>query len=82
MVLICTTIKTYEEWRYSSAIFNLDVRWRRMVSFTLWLLYSKGSSTQYPLHRRLDGPQSWSGPFGMEKNLLLLPEMELWPSRL
>jgi hypothetical protein len=29
-----------------------------------------------PIYRRLNGPQSWSGRYGEEKNLLSLPEIE------
>ena len=35
---------------------------------------------QYLLNRRLGGPQTWCGHFGKEKNLLLLPGVELWIS--
>jgi len=34
------------------------IRWRWVVSFTLWPLYSQGKSPQYLLDRRLGGPQS------------------------
>jgi hypothetical protein len=27
-------IKTYGEWRYSSIILDLGIKWRRLVSFT------------------------------------------------
>jgi hypothetical protein len=37
-----------------------------------WTLYLRGKSPQYPLERRLDGPQSQSGCCGEEKNLLPL----------
>jgi hypothetical protein len=39
-----------------------------------------GKNPQYPLYRRLDGPQSWPGRCGEKRNLLPLPGMELWPS--
>jgi hypothetical protein len=42
-------------------------RWRWMVSFTPRLLYPQGKSTQYPLDRRLDEPQSRPGRGGEEK---------------
>jgi hypothetical protein len=32
-----------------------------------------GKNPQYPLNRRLDGPQKCSGQFGEKRNLLLLP---------
>jgi hypothetical protein len=34
------------------------------------------------LDRRQGGPNSWSQRFGVEKNLLLLPGIEPWPSSL
>jgi hypothetical protein len=37
-----------------------------VVNFTPWLLYTWETS-QYPVNRRQDGPQSWSGAFGEEK---------------
>jgi len=33
---------------------------------------------QYPLYRKLTGPQIQSGHFGEEENLLLLLGLELW----
>jgi hypothetical protein len=33
---------------------------------------------QYPLYRKLSGPQSQSGRFGEEKNLLIVPGFESW----
>jgi hypothetical protein len=57
------------EWRYSSPILNHSARWRWVVSFTPWPLYSPGKSPRYPLDRRLGGPCSWSGLYGEENNL-------------
>jgi len=37
-----------------------------MVSFMPWLLYPWGKSPQYPLDRRLGGPQGQSGCGGKE----------------
>jgi hypothetical protein len=37
--------------------FFLSIRWRQVVNFTPWLLYPRGNSSQYPLARRLGGPQ-------------------------
>jgi hypothetical protein len=51
-----------EEWRYSSAILDLDSRWRWVVSLTHRPLYPQGNSTWYPSDRRLDGLQSRSEP--------------------
>jgi hypothetical protein len=42
-------------------ILDLRTRWRWFVSFTPPLLYPQGKSPWYPLHGRLDGPQSQSG---------------------
>jgi len=39
-------------------------------------LYPQGMSPWYPLHRKLDGPQSWSGGTGDEKNVQPLPGLE------
>jgi hypothetical protein len=33
-------MKTNGEWGYSAVILGLGTRWRRLVSFTPWLLYS------------------------------------------
>jgi hypothetical protein len=42
-------------------ILDLGSRWRWVVSFTPRPLYSQGKSSRYPLDRKLNGPQSWSG---------------------
>jgi hypothetical protein len=57
------------EWRYSSTITVLGIRWRWIVSFTPLPLYPWRKSPRYPLYRRLVGLQSWSGRCGEEKNL-------------
>jgi hypothetical protein len=44
-------------------ILDLSTRWRWVVSFM-----PQGKSPQYPLDRRLGGPQSCSGRGGEEKN--------------
>jgi hypothetical protein len=49
-------------------ILDLGTRWRWVVSFMPWLLYSQGKCPWYPLDRRLGGPQSHSGHSGREKN--------------
>jgi hypothetical protein len=59
------------EWKYSSTILDLGTRCRWVFSFTLRLLYPRGSRPRYPLARRLGGPQSRSGRRGEEKNLAL-----------
>jgi hypothetical protein len=53
-------MKTYGEWRCSSTILILGIRSRWVVSFTLRWFYSWEKSPQYPLHMRLDVPQSRS----------------------
>jgi hypothetical protein len=60
------------DWRYSSIFLDLGTRWRWMVSLTSLLFYPQGKSQQYPLGRRLGGPQNLSGLCGEEKNLALL----------
>jgi hypothetical protein len=47
-----------------------------VVSFTTWQLYPRRKNPQYPLDRRLGGPQSRSGRRG-EKKILTLPGLEL-----
>jgi hypothetical protein len=39
-----------------------------------------GKDPRYPSDRRLGEPHSLSGPYGEEKNLLTLPEIEPRPS--
>jgi hypothetical protein len=41
--------------------------------------FTPGKHPQYPLNRTLGVPQSWSGHFGEEKNLLPLLGSEPWP---
>jgi hypothetical protein len=64
------TMETYREWRYSSNIFDLSIRWTWMVSFMPRPLYSWGKSLQYPLNSRLSRPQSQSEHCEEEKTLL------------
>jgi hypothetical protein len=45
-------------WRYSSTIFDLGTRWKWQVSSTSRPLYPLGDSPQYPLDRKLGGPQN------------------------
>jgi hypothetical protein len=42
-------------------------------------LYPRGYRSRYPLDRRLGGPQSRSGLYGVKKNLLLLGELRPSP---
>lgn len=46
---------------------NLGTRWKRVVSFTPWLLYPREKNCGYPSNRRLDGPQSRYGGNGKEE---------------
>jgi len=41
-------------------ILNLGARWRWVFSFTPRPFHPRGKNRQYPLDRRLDGPQSRS----------------------
>jgi hypothetical protein len=49
-------------------ILDLGIRWTWVVSFTPRPFYPQGKSPEYPLDRRLGGPQSRSGHGGEEKN--------------
>jgi hypothetical protein len=52
-------MKTLAKWRYSSThSFDLDTRWKWVVSFTPRPLQPQGKSPWYPLDRKLGGPQS------------------------
>jgi hypothetical protein len=55
------------ETRYSSTILDLGTKWRRVISFTPWLIYPQGNRYGYPLDKRLGGTHSQSGPCGEEK---------------
>jgi hypothetical protein len=59
-------------------LLDLGTSWRWVVSFTLRLLYPREKSPWYPLDRRLDGLQSWSGWHGAEKILSKFISMK-WP---
>jgi len=48
-----------------------------VVNYMLQLLYPR-EEPQYPLARRLVGPQIYSGHFGEQENLLLLLGLEPW----
>jgi hypothetical protein len=62
-------MKACGEWMYSSHFLDLVTSWRWVVSFTPLPLYLRRKSPQYPLNRRLGGPQSRSGQCGEEKIL-------------
>jgi hypothetical protein len=61
---------------YTSTILNLYNIWRGVISFTPRSLYSRGNRTQYPLWRRLGGPQRQSELYGEDKVLLPLLGIE------
>jgi hypothetical protein len=63
------------EWTYSFSILDFSIKWRLVVSFRPQALYIPGKEPLV-LDRRLCGPQSQSGPYGEEKNLLLLPRVK------
>jgi hypothetical protein len=65
-----------EEWRCNSTILDLGSRRRCVVSFMPRPLYPR-----YPLDRRLDGPQNWSGRREKEK-IFAMPGIEPGPSSL
>lgn len=70
-------MKAHGDSRNSSTILNPGTGWRRMASPTHLPLYHWGQSPWYQLDRRLGGPQSQSGLYGENKNLLLLSELNL-----
>jgi len=57
---------------------NLTTRWEWMTGFTVWLLSLCRKLPRYLLNRRLGGPQSWTGHFWEERNLLPLLGIELF----
>jgi hypothetical protein len=60
-------MKTYGgEWRYSSAILDLGIRWRWSASRPC-LFTPRKKPPRHPLDRRLGGPQSRSGHCGIDK---------------
>jgi hypothetical protein len=59
------------KWSDTSTVLGVCIRWRLMASFTLQPLYN-----QYILDKRLGAPQSRSGRFREEKDLLPLAEIE------
>jgi hypothetical protein len=54
------------EWMYSSTILDLGIRWRWMVSYT-HSTSRPGRVLLYSLDKRLGGPQSQYGCYGIEK---------------
>jgi hypothetical protein len=55
-------------WRNGGIAPRIGNKWRRVVSFTPWLLYPHGKCPWYPLDRRLGGLQNRSGCGGEEKS--------------
>jgi hypothetical protein len=77
--LSTTSWRCMGDWRYSSAILDLSIRWKWMINFTPLPLYPPGKSSRYPSDRRLFRLQSRSGRCGVGKIFLLL-ELEPWAS--
>jgi hypothetical protein len=75
--LSTTPLTCMGERRYSSTLLDLGTTRRQVVSFTSLPLYPWGSNPQYPLHRRLGGPQSQSGHCGVKINLSALLGIKL-----
>jgi hypothetical protein len=53
-------MKTYMEGSHSSTLLDLSTSWRWIISFT------PEENTPDPLHRRLNGSQSWCGHCGVQ----------------
>jgi hypothetical protein len=62
------------EWRYSSTILDLGIRWSCQLHTLAALPLRK--EPRYPLEARLGGPQSRSERYGVEKYHLPLTEVE------
>jgi hypothetical protein len=62
--------------RMTPRTLEFGTRWRTVVSFTLWPLYSHGKRPWYPLERRLVGHQNWPGRGDEEKISQPLPGLE------
>jgi hypothetical protein len=59
-------------------ICNVVIRWRSVVRFVSWPLYSQRKSPLHQLNRRLGGSQNQYACFIEEKNLLPLPGNKTW----
>jgi hypothetical protein len=66
---VCAMKAYWESRGMTPHIFKLGTRWRRVVNITPWSLNPE-KLPQYQLNRRLVGPNSRSGRFGEDKNLL------------
>jgi hypothetical protein len=60
-------------------IYNLEIRWRGVVSFTPRSLYSLGKQRMFPLDIRLDPFLNRSGYIGENRKLLPLLGIETRP---
>jgi hypothetical protein len=56
--LLSTMPWRQREWRYSSTILDLGIRWRWAVRFMPLLLYPQGKSLLYPVDRGWVGPRA------------------------
>lgn len=63
-----------------STILELGINWKRVIIFKSWPLYHRGKILRYLLDGSMGGPMSRSVLCGIEKNVLLLPEIEPWMS--
>lgn len=58
IILLYINSATLEDGDVAICILNIDTNWRRVISFTLELLYSWKNSVRYPLDmRELGGSQ-------------------------
>jgi hypothetical protein len=64
------------EWRYSFTILNFGSRLDEGGQLHAPVALPRDNSPWYPLDRGLGGPQSRSGRYGEDTNLLLLPEID------
>lgn len=64
-----TPLRCVGDWRYSSAVPDLDTRWRRVVASRPCRFNTLEKCFRYLLYRRVGGFQSQSGLYGEEKNL-------------
>jgi hypothetical protein len=65
------------ECRYSFTIPDLGTRRKGVASFKLRPLYPQRNIPRYSLDRRLGGPKSSSGLYGMNKKSLALQGIEI-----
>jgi len=69
---VCTSRKLMGRVDYLHSFLTLAL-WNWVVSFTRQTLHSRENDPQYPLNKRLGGPQSQSGLFEEKKNASLVP---------